>query len=219
MAASTSPASLAALKFLEQLAAWGAAEDLTGADVLEILRRAGAPECPSERVGCLRAHIGWWITVRRRAVEYEARQAKRPKHRDPAERIAVAVAELLRTIPREIKHLRLEASLLPDDLARPLELEMSRLRRLQTAALAEPQYQRPAEQEAHPRIADPAVLYHLLHTYELVFGQATISRYSPAIRFIALAIERIGWDSKTREAIAQALRRERIRRRSSAPNS
>ena len=220
MRTSKSPASLALVKFHEQLVAWEAARDLSDTDVLGMLREAGAPECPLERVGCLRAHVGRLITARRRAVAYAERDANRPKRRDPADRIAAAVAELRRAIPEEIEWLGDERDSQPE-YRHSCERELSRLRRLLAAAQEDPQHHHLPDEETHPRIADPDSLYMLLFTYELVFGRATISRSSPAVQFIALAIKRIGWDGKTDAAVAQALLRGRNRYRSRlpAPNS
>jgi hypothetical protein len=58
------------------------------------------------------------------------------------------------------------------------------------------------------RKAHPGAISLLFYTYELIFGQTKISRLSPGVRFIALAIKKIGWGIMTCNAIAKSLERE-----------
>lgn len=62
----------------------------------------------------------------------------------------------------------------------------------------------------HPRRADPGGIVMLFGSYEVTVGeQHEISPNGPAVRFVDLAVEAIGWEPKSRERIARILREHR----------
>jgi hypothetical protein len=185
----------------EQLNSWKSREELTNADLVDMLRDAGAPECQPEHVGGLCGVIGGYMSAR-------ARAARLPTSgRKPFERIAAACAELRRVIPRELEFMKSDMDGFPDDQRPMYEREIFRLAVLLKGATIPDRFPRFDDEDVDPNKYDPQAVRLIFFSYEMIYGQSGRSRNGPAVRFIETAIKSIGWHTVGPGAIEQLLRR------------
>jgi len=179
---------------------------VTNDEVLEMLRKAGAPECRPEEAAALTRCIDFFCWLRSAA----------PTHKPFGTGTPIAAAALRREILKEIAWLERRHAEVARAVRAICDWEIDRRHQFLEILSAELDW--PRDYEAMDKCLDPdeahlGVMEQILCDYEKIFGRGRArflpSRSSPALKLVALAVKRIGWYPKTPGAIELALRKTR----------